>query len=105
MIDILLSATPLSIPACEAFVACPEAGGTVVFIGTVRDKTQGKTVLQLSFEAYEPMALQEMQRIAEAACARFGVVRVAIHHRLAAHALLRLGQHQLLQGLKHLHGN
>lgn len=82
MIDILLADTPLSIAACEAFVGDSEAGGTVVFIGTVRRQTQGKAVIALDFEAYGPMAIQEMTQIAHTACRQFGVLRVAIHHRI-----------------------
>jgi molybdopterin synthase catalytic subunit len=40
----------------------PESGGIDVFIGTVRNATKGKTVLKLDFEAYEPMAISEMQK-------------------------------------------
>lgn len=34
-----------------------------MFIGTVRNATKGKAVLRLEFEAYEPMALTEMEKI------------------------------------------
>ncbi len=80
-VDIRLDASPLSVQACEAFVQAPDVGGTVVFIGTVRDRTQGKTVVRLEFEAYEPMALSEMRKIAEQALLQFAVQRIAIHHR------------------------
>lgn len=80
-INILLTEAPLSIQACEAFVSGPDAGGTVVFIGTVRNKTQAKAVVRLEFEAYAPMAVAEMQKIAETAGATFPVLKIAIHHR------------------------
>jgi molybdopterin synthase catalytic subunit len=80
-IDILLSETPLSVQACETFVQAPDAGGTVVFIGTVRNRTQARTVVRLEFEAYAPMAISEMQKIAEQALERFAVRKIAIHHR------------------------
>jgi len=80
-ISILLTKTPLSTQACEAFVTSPDAGGTVVFIGTVRNKTQAKAVVRLEFEAYAPMAIAEMQKIAETAQAKFPVLKIAIHHR------------------------
>lgn len=82
MIDIQLLSHPLSIQACEAFVATPEAGGSVVFIGTVRNKTQLKTVTRLEFEAYEPMAIIEMRKIAEEAIRTFSVLKIAIHHHI-----------------------
>ena len=82
MIDIRLSSPPLSIAACEESVLTPDAGGTVVFIGTVRNNTKGKPVVRLEFEAYEPMAISEMQKIAQQAIEKFSVLKVAIHHAI-----------------------
>ena len=82
MIDIQLLTTPLSIAACEAAVLTPDAGGSVVFIGTVRNKTQAKTVTRLEFEAYQPMAISEMRKIAEQAIEKFPVLNIAIHHHI-----------------------
>jgi len=59
----------------------PQSGGIDVFIGTVRDATKGKTVIQLEFEAYEPMALKEMQKIAEQAFEKWPVQKLLVHHR------------------------
>ena len=67
--------------ACIGHVTRPDAGGIDVFVGTVRDATQGKAVLRLEFESYESMALREMRRIAEQACAKWPVHAIAIHHR------------------------
>lgn len=86
-VDIRLDASPLSVRDCETFVQAPDVGGTVVFIGTVRDRTQGKTVVRLEFEAYEPMALSEMRKIAEQALLQFAVQRIAIHHRTGVLAI------------------
>jgi molybdopterin synthase catalytic subunit len=81
-IDIELNSTPLSISACETFIESPDAGGAVVFIGTVRNKTQAKTVTRLEFEAYAPMAIKEIHKIAEQALEKFSILKVAIHHRV-----------------------
>ena len=54
----------------------------MVFVGTVRNQTGGKRVVRLEFEAYEPMALSEMRKIAESALALYAVQRVSIHHRV-----------------------
>jgi molybdopterin synthase catalytic subunit len=59
----------------------PQSGGIDVFIGTVREATKGKTVLRLEFEAYGPMALKEMQKIAEYALSRWPVQKLLILHR------------------------
>jgi molybdopterin synthase catalytic subunit len=59
----------------------PDSGGIDVFIGTVRNATKSKTVVQLEFEAYEKMALAEMGKIAEQACSKWPVKKLLIHHR------------------------
>jgi molybdopterin synthase catalytic subunit len=82
MIDTQLLHAPLSAAFCEAFVQSDEAGGMVCFVGTVRNQTQHRNVNHLYFEAYEPMALKELQKIATALIAKFGAIKVSIHHRL-----------------------
>jgi molybdopterin synthase catalytic subunit len=80
-IDLKISDSPLDILACIGLVSRPESGGIDVFIGTVRNATQGKTVECLEFEAYESMAIREMRKIAEQAFERWPVQSIAIHHR------------------------
>lgn len=80
-IDLLLSDRPLDIMACIDRVASKQSGGTDVFIGAVRDSTDGKKVLRLEFEAYEPMALLEMRKIAEKVLELWPVHAVSIWHR------------------------
>jgi molybdopterin synthase catalytic subunit len=79
--QIEISAQPLNIQSCADWVMSPQSGGIDVFIGTVRDATKGKTVVRLEFEAYEPMALKEMQKIAEHAFEKWPVQKLLIHHR------------------------
>lgn len=81
MIDIKLLETPLSLTTCQDFVASDRAGGIVHFVGTVRDNTKGRSVLHLEFEAYKPMAINEMQKIAEQAQQKWPTQKIAIHHR------------------------
>lgn len=82
MIDIQILDTPLSAAQCEQAVADDAAGGTVVFIGTVRNQTKGKKVVSLEFESYIPMAKKEMQKIAEEVVERWSARHVSIHHRV-----------------------
>ena len=79
--EIILSENALSEQSCLDFVKSDDSGGIVTFVGTVRNQTKGKQVLRLDFEAYEPMAIAEMQKIAEAAIERFSLKKIAIHHR------------------------
>lgn len=60
------------------------AGSVNVFIGTVRNQTKGKTVTRLEFEAYEPMALKEMDKIADYVMETWPVLKIAIHHRVGS---------------------
>jgi molybdopterin synthase catalytic subunit len=55
--------TPLSVDECLAAVGLPEAGGTALFIGTVRDHDGGKSVVELEYSAH-PSAEQAMVAVA-----------------------------------------
>ncbi|MCC9168571.1 molybdenum cofactor biosynthesis protein MoaE [Pontibacter harenae] len=81
MIEIKISEKPLQTSTCIEWVMSPACGGIDVFIGTVRNATKGKQVLRLEFEAYEAMALKEMQKLAEQAFEKWDVQKVLIHHR------------------------
>lgn len=59
----------------------PESGGIDIFIGTVRNATNGKAVVRLEFEAYNKMAIKEMEKIIERAFCNWPVQKVLIHHR------------------------
>jgi molybdopterin synthase catalytic subunit len=80
-INIKISGDPLHIQSCIDWVTSPQCGGINIFIGTVRDITKGKKVIQLEFEAYESMALSEMNKIAEDVQAKWPVQKIVIHHR------------------------
>lgn len=81
MTNIRLEETLLDPAACLAAVSSCSAGGIALFIGTVRDNTAGRPVVRLEFEAYEPLAIAEMKRIASEAVSRWQCLAVAIHHR------------------------
>jgi molybdopterin synthase catalytic subunit len=57
-------------------------GAVVVFDGIVRNNTRGRQTLHLDYEAYEEMALKQMNELAAQARERFGVRHVTIVHRL-----------------------
>lgn len=57
-----------------------ESGGICVFVGSVRNQTKQQEVTSLDFEAYESMALKEMQEIAETAKKRWSLNKVIINH-------------------------
>ncbi|HEY3707171.1 MAG TPA: molybdenum cofactor biosynthesis protein MoaE [Terracidiphilus sp.] len=57
-------------------------GAVIVFDGIVRDNTRGRQTLHLDYEAYEEMALKQMNELAAQARERFSVRHVTIVHRL-----------------------
>lgn len=78
---VALSAEPLDLGSVAARVADPGAGAVATFTGTVRDSSRGRPVSWLEYEAYEPMARAELERIAREAAGRNGCLRVAVAHR------------------------
>lgn len=84
MIDVQILNTRLDVKACQEWVTAPGAGGINLFVGTVRNQTKGKRVVKLDFEAYIPMALSEMRKIAERAKAQWNAEKVLIHHRIGS---------------------
>ncbi len=81
-IDIQVLDTDLVPQDCINFVTNPSSGGIDVFIGTVRNQTKGKPVVKLDFEAYIPMAISEMRKIAIRACEQWPIEKIAMHHRV-----------------------
>ncbi len=89
MIDIQLKETPLIPKECIDFTSSDSAGGSTIFIGTVRNNTKGKPVVRLEFEAYAPMAISEMRKIAESAKNKWSAEKISIHHRTG---ILNIGE-------------
>jgi len=79
---ILVTAARLSVDAAIDAVRGPDAGGIVVFLGTVRDQSRGRRVRHLEYEAYAEMAEAKMREIAQALETAHAPIRVAMHHRV-----------------------
>ena len=71
----------------------PADGAAVIFEGVVRDNTRGRRTLYLAYEAYEAMALKQMESLAAEARARFAVRAASIVHRLGR---LEIGETSVL---------
>jgi len=76
-----LSDRPLDVGEVIARVAGRDAGGLVVFLGTVRDHSRGHAIRHLEYEGYPGMAEREMEKVCQEAAARWPGARVAIAHR------------------------
>lgn len=59
-----------------------ESGCVNIFVGKVREISNKKRVKYLNYEAYMPMALSEMQKIADNAMNRFEINGITAYHRV-----------------------
>jgi MoaE-MoaD fusion protein len=77
-----------------------EDGAAVIFEGVVRNQTHGRKTLYLDYEAYEVMALEQMESLADQAVQRFQIRDVAIVHRLGR---LEIGEISVLIAVASAH--
>ena len=63
-------------------VARRGAGGTVLFIGTVRDHSEFGEVDMIDYDVYEPMAEKQLRQIEEDVLASWPESRVRLLHRV-----------------------
>ena len=63
-------------------VTTTASGAVDVFIGTTRNNSRGRQVLQLEYEAYTPMATKKMEMIEREAAERWDVQRITMIHRV-----------------------
>lgn len=64
-----------------------ESGAVVVFEGVVRERSRGRQVLFLEYEAYEAMALARMEQVGQEAKREFGASNVGMVHRVGCVAI------------------
>jgi molybdopterin synthase catalytic subunit len=77
-----LTEAAIDVAALEASVAGPGHGALVTFVGRARDTADdGRTVLELEYEAYPQMAVAVLEEIAAEAESRWPGSRVAVVHR------------------------
>ncbi|GLZ09797.1 molybdopterin biosynthesis protein MoeE [Actinomadura sp. NBRC 104425] len=73
--------TPLSVTEVLDAVGDPAAGGTAVFVGTVRDHDHARAVSRLSYSAH-PTVERELRAVMEKVAADFPVNALAAVHRV-----------------------
>lgn len=78
---VTLTHDPLDPETLRQSVQDPNYGGIALFIGTVRQITNGKITAKVIYSAYETMAHAQMQKIAQEAEQLFHA-KVALAHRL-----------------------
>lgn len=78
-----LCAAPLPVEAATGWVARPDCGGVVSFVGAARDHSEGRPgVHLLEYEAYDEQVVPRLGRIVDEARGRWGTVgRIVMLHR------------------------
>ncbi|KOM26470.1 hypothetical protein LR48_Vigan272s005800 [Vigna angularis] len=82
LIEILENLNPVDVAKYMNFVSAPQAGAIATFAGTTRDTFEGKTVLELRYEAYVPMAIRCINMICSSARASWNLHSIAVAHRI-----------------------
>jgi len=77
-----LTTEPIDVGRVARRVVLPECGATVTLDGYAREWTKGKHTLYLIYEAYDAMALTEMQRLGAEAHKQFDIAHIGIVHRI-----------------------
>ena len=91
---------PLDAALAVSQVESPAAGAVSVFVGVTRNNTAGREVLFLEYEAYRPMADDQLRRVADEMRERWDLQGVAIHHRLGR---LEIGEASLVVAASSAH--
>ena len=76
-----LTTKPIDVGQVARRVVLPECGATVTLDGYAREWTKGKRTLYLVYEAYDSMALSEMERLGAEAHKQFEIAHLGIVHR------------------------
>jgi molybdopterin synthase catalytic subunit len=82
-----ITSSVLDIAALVRIVEAPGVGAVATFLGLVRDHNQGRRVLHLVYEAYEPLAERALRRIVDESSERWPSVALAVHHRIGTLAV------------------
>ncbi len=97
---VALTPDPIDVASALAYLQFEQAGAIDVFLGVVRNNTQDRPVDRLDYEAYDRMALSEMQKIVDEACRRWPVLRCTVVHRTGT---LHIGEAAVLIGVATAH--
>ncbi|KAJ7960502.1 Molybdopterin synthase catalytic subunit [Quillaja saponaria] len=80
--EILEDQNLIDIARYISYVSAPQAGAIATFSGTTRDTFDGKTVLELRYEAYVPMAIKCIKSVCASARSSWNLHSIAVAHRL-----------------------
>ena len=97
---ICITSEPLNPQEVTDLVRKGSNGAVITFLGTTRDLFEGRSVLYLEYEAYQPMAENMLRQIAEEVRERWGIKDMAIAHRVGK---LEIGEISLVVALASPH--
>lgn len=97
---ITLTPDPIEVASALSYLQSSQAGAIDLFLGVVRDNTQNRPVDRLEYEAYDRMALSEMQKIVNAAYQRWPLLGCVVIHRTGT---LLIGDMAVLIGVATAH--
>ena len=75
--------TALNLEDFDGIQAFPECGGTGIFIGTVRNHHEGRTVQALKYTSYAPVAEKMIRTIEQEIQEKYALRYVRVVHRIA----------------------
>ncbi|EEF39155.1 molybdopterin synthase catalytic subunit [Ricinus communis] len=84
LVEILEENNPIDLAKYINYVSAPQAGAIATFSGTTRDTFEGKTVVELRYEAYVPMAIRQLKSICSSARLSWNIHSIAVAHRLGS---------------------
>src|SRR5471030_1016844 len=90
----------IDIEKLKAAICDQRAGALLTFEGVVRNHNEGKSVEALSYEAYEPLARAEAERIFAEVAERFNVIKLVLVHRVG---LLQISDVAVFVGVSAAH--
>ena len=79
---IKITTEPLDPEEITAHVRKDSNGAVITFLGTTRDFSDGRNVEYLEYEAYQPMAENTLQQIADELREKWGIDDFAVAHRI-----------------------
>ena len=79
--DVRVTPDPIDAAEILSRVADPKAGGTCLFLGTVRDHSAAGSVTGITYEAWEDEALRRLEALAAELIEHWPLCAVAIDHR------------------------
>lgn len=97
---IAITTDPIDVASALKYLQTAQAGAIDLFLGIVRDNTDNRPVDRLEYEAYDRMAISEMQKIVDEANRRWPLLGYTVIHRKGT---LLIGEIAVLIGVATAH--